>query len=49
MVRISVGLDEQTWRQLRDIAETQRTGHRASVSAVILRAVREMLSRIATK
>jgi Arc/MetJ-type ribon-helix-helix transcriptional regulator len=45
MVRISVALDEQSWRELRDIAEIERIGHRASVSGIILRAVRELLSQ----
>jgi RNA:NAD 2'-phosphotransferase (TPT1/KptA family) len=45
MVRISVALDEHSWRELRDIAETERTGYRASVSGIILRVVREMLSQ----
>jgi hypothetical protein len=43
MPRISADFDESTYRSLRRIAEANRTRGRASISAVILRFIREAL------
>jgi hypothetical protein len=43
-MRISVAVDEATWRKLRDIAEVRRNGGRASVSSVIRLALDKILS-----
>ncbi len=45
MVKLSVVVDLESYRALRDIATLERTGHRASVQGVILRAIREMLAQ----
>ncbi len=45
-VRLSVVLDEKSWRELRSIAELERTGQgRASVNALLQRLVAEYLER----
>jgi len=45
MVRINVCLPEPVWRELRDLAECNRTAGRASVRAIIERFVAEGLQR----
>lgn len=45
MISIHVKLSETDWRKLRDMAEEQRTNGRASVSGVILGAVRDLLGQ----
>jgi hypothetical protein len=45
-LKINVPMGEDLWTRLRRVAEQRRTqGGRASVSAVILTAVQEMLAR----
>jgi hypothetical protein len=44
MVRLSITVDEGTWRKLRDAAEQEREG-RASINALIQRLIAEYLAR----
>ncbi len=48
LVRLSVDVDEGTWRKLRDIAERERNQERtgrASVKGIVQRLIAEYLSR----
>ena len=44
MVRLSVTVDEGTWRKLRDAAEQEREG-RASINALVQRLIAEYLAK----
>ncbi len=43
-MRLSIAIEERQWRQLRDLAEVQRNGGRASVSRLIRVAVDRLLA-----
>ena len=46
MVRLSITVDEATWRKLRDAAEQERQSRgRASINALIQRLIAEYLGR----
>jgi hypothetical protein len=48
LVRLSVDVDEATWRKLRDIAERERSQEqsgRASVKGIVQRLIAEYLAR----
>lgn len=49
MIRITVALDELTWRRLRDIAEEKRIRGRTNISALILAAIRAWLNELNTE
>ncbi len=42
-MRISIAVDEPTWRRLRDLAEIQRNGGRASVSRIMRQALEKII------
>ena len=44
-VRISVAVNEATWRRLRDLAEQKRTRGRASVADILRDAIRLLLAQ----
>lgn len=45
-VRLSITVDEATWRKLRDAAEQQRESRgRASINALVQRLIAEYLAR----
>lgn len=46
LVRLSITVDEGTWRKLRDAASEEREAHgRASVNALVQRLIAEYLAR----
>ncbi|MBI4574264.1 MAG: hypothetical protein HY713_13395 [candidate division NC10 bacterium] len=45
-VRLSITVDEATWRELRDAAERERESRgRASINALVQRLIKEYLAR----
>ncbi len=44
-VRLSISVDEATWRKLRDAAELEREHGRASINALVQRLIAEHLTR----
>ncbi len=45
MVRLSLTVDENTWKQLRLLAEVNRTRGRASVADIVRQAIRQLIAR----